>query len=162
MSEALIFALTNPQCNEILFIELQVQYVKILSSNLGRTCCVQNCFWHSEQFLYSTCSPYVLKKEELLTKIYLYKQKVFSKLKFWTVLKSALNSTTNTKTAPIVGMEFLERSNVSKAGSPKAETDTVWRPFPLKLRLLRLGRKLKNELRRVGHLFLKSCIYDPY
>ena len=33
----------------------------------------RNCFWHSEQFLYTTCSPHVLQKEELLTKIYLYK-----------------------------------------------------------------------------------------
>ena len=30
-----------------------------------------NCFWHSEQFLYTTCSPHILQKEELLTKIYL-------------------------------------------------------------------------------------------
>ena len=30
------------------------------------------CFWHSEQFLYPTCSPHVLQKEELLTKIYLH------------------------------------------------------------------------------------------
>ena len=32
----------------------------------------RNCFWHWEQFLYTTCSPHVLQKEELLTKIYLY------------------------------------------------------------------------------------------
>ena len=32
----------------------------------------RNCFWHSEQFLYTTCFPHVLQKEELLTKIYLY------------------------------------------------------------------------------------------
>ena len=32
----------------------------------------RNCFWHSEQFLCTTCSPRVLQKEELLTKIYLY------------------------------------------------------------------------------------------
>ena len=31
-----------------------------------------NCFWHSEQFLYMTCSAHVLQKEELLTKIYLH------------------------------------------------------------------------------------------
>ena len=31
----------------------------------------RNSFWHSEQFLYTTCSPYILQKEELLTKIYL-------------------------------------------------------------------------------------------
>ena len=32
-----IFA-TNPQYDDRLFIELQVQYMKITSSNLGRTC----------------------------------------------------------------------------------------------------------------------------
>ena len=32
----------------------------------------RNCSWHSEQFLYTTCSPHVMQKEELLTKIYLY------------------------------------------------------------------------------------------
>ena len=40
LSEALIFASTNPQYDDRLFIELQVQYMKIPSSNLGRTCCV--------------------------------------------------------------------------------------------------------------------------
>ena len=41
LSEALIFASTNPQYDDRLFIELQVQYTKIPSSNLGRICCVQ-------------------------------------------------------------------------------------------------------------------------
>ena len=40
----------------------------------------RNCFWHSEQFLYTICSPHVLQKEELLTKIYLY-QWIFSSFK---------------------------------------------------------------------------------
>ena len=40
LSEGLIFASTNPQYDDRLFIELQVQYMKIPSSNLGRTCCV--------------------------------------------------------------------------------------------------------------------------
>ena len=62
LSEALIFASTNPQYDNRLSIELQVQYMNIPSSNLGRTCCVQNCFWHSEQFLYTTCSPVFFKK----------------------------------------------------------------------------------------------------
>ena len=44
MSEALIFASTNPQHDDRSFIELQVQYMKIPSSNLGRTCCVQKLF----------------------------------------------------------------------------------------------------------------------
>ena len=45
LSEALIFASTNPQYDDRLFIELQVQYMKIRSSNLGRTCCVQKLFF---------------------------------------------------------------------------------------------------------------------
>ena len=28
------------------------------------------CFWHSERFLYTTCSPHLLQKEELLINIY--------------------------------------------------------------------------------------------
>ena len=51
LSEALIFASTNRQYDDRLFIELQVQYMKIPNSNLGE---------------------HVLQKEELLTKIYLY------------------------------------------------------------------------------------------
>ena len=44
LSEALIFASTNPKYDERLFIELQVQYMKIPILNLGRTCCVQKLF----------------------------------------------------------------------------------------------------------------------
>ena len=44
LSEALIFASTNPQYDDILLIELQVQYMKIPSSNLGRTSCVHKLF----------------------------------------------------------------------------------------------------------------------
>ena len=44
LSEALIFASTNPQYDDRLFIELQLQYMKIPSSNLGRTCCAQKLF----------------------------------------------------------------------------------------------------------------------
>ena len=43
-SEALIFASTNPQYDDRLFIELQVQYMKIPISNPRRTCCVQKLF----------------------------------------------------------------------------------------------------------------------
>ena len=62
LSEALIFASTNPQYNERLFIELQVQYMKITSSVLGENMLCTIFFWHSEQFLYTTCSPHVLQK----------------------------------------------------------------------------------------------------
>ena len=44
LSEAFIFASTNPQYDNKLFIELQVQFMKIPSLNLGRTCCVQKLF----------------------------------------------------------------------------------------------------------------------
>jgi hypothetical protein len=49
MSEALIFASTNPQYDNRLFIELPVQYMKIPSSehvkNMSRTWCVQKLFF---------------------------------------------------------------------------------------------------------------------
>ena len=71
-SEALILVSTNPQYDKMLFIELQVQNMKIPSSNLGRTCCVQKLFLTFRTIMHTTCSPPVLQKEELLTKIYLY------------------------------------------------------------------------------------------
>ena len=43
-SEALNLASTNPQYDDRLFIELQVQDMKLPSSNQGRTCCVQKLF----------------------------------------------------------------------------------------------------------------------
>ena len=45
---------------------------KFQAQTWGEHVVYRNCFWHSEQFLYTTCSPHVLQKEELLTKIYLY------------------------------------------------------------------------------------------
>ena len=68
MSEALIFASTNPQYDDRLFIEFQVQYMKIPSSKLGEHVVYRSYFWHSEQFLYKTGSPHVLQKEKLQTK----------------------------------------------------------------------------------------------
>jgi hypothetical protein len=65
LSEALIFASTNPQYDNRLFIELQVQYMKILSSEHGENMLsAEIVFLHLEQ------------KEELLTKIYLYEPKI--------------------------------------------------------------------------------------
>jgi hypothetical protein len=65
LSEALIFASTNPQYDDRLFIELQVQYMKIPAQT-----------WE-EHVVYRNCSPHVLQKEELLTKIYLYEEKPY-------------------------------------------------------------------------------------
>ena len=59
MSEALIFALTNPQYDKRLFIDLPVQYVKTTSSE--HVVCI-NCFLflRSKQFMYTTCSELVV------------------------------------------------------------------------------------------------------
>ena len=58
LSEAPIFASTNPQYDNRLFIELQVQYMKIQSSNLGRTCCVQKLFLTFKTiFIHNMFSP---------------------------------------------------------------------------------------------------------
>ena len=53
LSEVLIFASTNPQYDNILFIELQVQYIKIPSSEHGEN---MLC---TKVALYTTCFPKV-------------------------------------------------------------------------------------------------------
>ena len=60
LSEALILASTNPQYDDRLFIELRVQYKKTTSTV---HVVYANCFlfWHSEQFMYTTCSWHVLR-----------------------------------------------------------------------------------------------------
>ena len=62
LSEALIFASTNPQYDDTLFIEL-LQYMKIPSSNLGRTCCVQIlCLTFRTFFVHNMFSPCSAKR----------------------------------------------------------------------------------------------------
>ena len=68
MSESLIFASTNPQYDNRLFIELPVQYMKIPSSehgeNIGRTwvehVVYKNCSECQKQFLYAVLPRFVL------------------------------------------------------------------------------------------------------
>ena len=62
LSEALIFASTNPQYDYRLFIELQVQYMKIASCNyMLCTEIVLNVKTKTKkQFLYTACSEHVL------------------------------------------------------------------------------------------------------
>ena len=63
LSEPLIFPSTNPQYDDRMFIELQVQYMKIPSSNLGRTCCVQKLFLTFRTiFLHNMFSPCSAKR----------------------------------------------------------------------------------------------------
>ena len=63
LSEALIFALTSPQYDDRLFIELQAQYMKVLRSNLGRTCCVQKLFLTFRTiFVHNMFSPCFAKR----------------------------------------------------------------------------------------------------
>ena len=62
--EAFIFASTNPQNDNRLFIDLQVQYMKIPSSNLGRKCCVQKLFLIFRTiFVHNMFSPMFCKKK---------------------------------------------------------------------------------------------------
>ena len=72
LSEALIFASTNPKYDDRMFIELPVHYMKNSMLKPGENMLyteivsdIQNNF----------CSPHVLQKEELLTKIYLYRNR---------------------------------------------------------------------------------------
>jgi hypothetical protein len=63
LSEALIFASINPQYDDRLFIELQVQYMKIPCSNLGRTSCVQKLFLTFRTiFVHNMSSPWSAKR----------------------------------------------------------------------------------------------------
>ena len=83
LSEALIFASTSLQYDDRLFIKLQVQYMKIPSSNLGRTCCVhtivsyilpmfckRKSFWQRFTFyLYQLWLSFISLKVAVLCKI---------------------------------------------------------------------------------------------
>ena len=64
LSEALIFASTNPQYDDRLFIELNYKFNtwKFQAQTWGENVVYRNCFWHTEQFLYTTCSPHVLQR----------------------------------------------------------------------------------------------------
>ena len=62
MSEALIFASTNPQYDDRLFIELQVQYMKTPSLNLVRTCCVHKLFLTFRTIFVHMFSPFCKEK----------------------------------------------------------------------------------------------------
>ena len=70
LSEALIFASTNPQYDDRLFIESQVQYMKIPSSILGITCYVQKLFLTFRtifaQNVFSPCSELVISCTEMV------------------------------------------------------------------------------------------------
>ena len=81
MSEYLIFASTYPQYDDRLFIELQVQYIKFQAQTWGEHVVYRNCFWHSEQFLYTTYSPHVLQKKKS------FWQRFTSKLAYLVMLK---------------------------------------------------------------------------
>ena len=52
----------------------------------------RNCFWHSEQFLYKTCSPNVLQKEEPLTKIAILCWLLFSRITVSILKRESLGS----------------------------------------------------------------------
>ena len=45
---------------------------------------------------------------------------------------------------PALGNAFRDRSKLSNAGRANADVETVCKPFPLKLRLFRLGNPLRT------------------
>ena len=57
MSEALIFASANPQYDDRLFIELQVQYMKIPSSEHGEKMLCTEFFFDIQK---NSCTQHVL------------------------------------------------------------------------------------------------------
>ena len=60
LSEAFIVASTNPQYEDILFIELPVQYMKIPSSEHAVYINCSECPYNNKkQFVCTTCSPHV-------------------------------------------------------------------------------------------------------
>ena len=59
-SEALILASTNPQYDKRLFIELQLQNMKILSSEHVYINCSECQNKNKKQFMYTTCSELVV------------------------------------------------------------------------------------------------------
>ena len=69
-SEALILVSTNPQYDKRLFIELQVQYMKIASSEHGVYINCSECQnKNKKQFVYTTCSQHVLSLEFSCTEL---------------------------------------------------------------------------------------------
>ena len=66
LSEALIFASTNPQYDDRLFIELQVQYMKSPSSEHGENMLCTEIVFDIQNNFYT---QHVLQREELLTEM---------------------------------------------------------------------------------------------
>ena len=95
LSEALISASTNLQYDDRLFIELQVQYMKIPSSNLGRTCCVQKMFLTFRTiFVHNMFSPCPAKRRDSdkdLPVLTIYTSNVFTSYTAATTLKNSHN-----------------------------------------------------------------------
>ena len=109
LSEALIFASPNPQFDDRLFIESQVQYMKIPSSNLGRRCCVQKLFL-------TTCSPLFWKKKSIWQKFtctikfrYFEKTEIGRFFQIFVAFSQYLNFNNNNSYVLLSGFENLAR-----------------------------------------------------
>ena len=72
MSEALMFHQLTHNLTTDCSLSYKFSTWKFQAQNMSRTCCIQKLFLTFRTIFYTTCSPYVLQKEELLTKIYLY------------------------------------------------------------------------------------------
>ena len=63
--------LTHNRTTPICSLNYKFNTWKLQAQTWGEHVVYRNCFWHSEQFLYTKSYPNGLQKEELLTKIYL-------------------------------------------------------------------------------------------
>ena len=73
LSEALILASINPQYDKRLFTKLQAQYMKIARlEHVGYSDYFLLLFWHSERFMYTTCSEHVLSLQFLCNEVVIH------------------------------------------------------------------------------------------
>ena len=87
-------ASTNPNYDKKLCIELPVQYMKITSpEHVVYTICALFLFWHSEQFMYKTCS-------ELLICMYWAGNSMNNLLSYWGLVDTRIRA--SDKDLPVI------------------------------------------------------------
>ena len=63
---------------------------KFQAQTWGEHIVYRNCFWHSEQFLYTTCSPHVLQKKSFWQRFTCIGDNFFTELKLLMLLSTSI------------------------------------------------------------------------
>ena len=113
----------------------------------------RNCFWQSEQFLYTTCSPHVLQKEELLTKIYLYQKKNLLVIKQSVFMYQNKSSKTGIHLTPTIYVH-ISKKNL------KIESYLIWSRMSM-VALCMIMHKILLMNFRLWVGFNKTCTINP-